>query len=199
MSNHVPSSPSVCLHSVCVSPAHRRKNIGSRLLREYISRLESARKNGSASYERILLLTHQELRPFYEGVGFEWVGKSEVVHGSRPWFEMRKSLTGSPPPHTSSQTATLLPTRQGGSSGQELPSGVWEAMQRSSRNRPTFRLLSSFPGGILDVVNEDQENKLDLICPREGCGSVILNSKVAKRVKRAGVQVSVSLSLLSLP
>lgn len=195
MSNHVPSSPSVCLHGLCVSSNYRRGNIGSGLLREYISRMESARKDGSESYERILLITHEELRPFYEKASFEWVGKSDIVHGSRPWFEMRRSLTGLPPP-TSSPS---LPPAQI-DLPQALPPGAWEALQRPSRSGPAPRLLSSFSGGAVDIISQGEEtggtalNKFNLICPREGCGSIILTSGVAKWVERPGVQVSVLLT-----
>ena len=92
MSEHTyPSRVSVCIHAVCVSPSYRRKGVGVRLLREYITRLECAtRQDGSRSYKQALLITHEDLRPFYEEAGFEWLGKSDVVPGSRPWFEMRK-------------------------------------------------------------------------------------------------------------
>src|ERR1700710_1432843 len=70
MYTHIPNSPSVCIHSVCVSPPHRRKGVGVALLREFVKRLEGG---ASHNYERVLLITHEELRLFYEAAGFEWV------------------------------------------------------------------------------------------------------------------------------
>ncbi|EDQ99848.1 uncharacterized protein LACBIDRAFT_148888, partial [Laccaria bicolor S238N-H82] len=87
MSTHVPNSSSVCIHSVCVSATHRKQGTGLRLLKEYISRLQNARKAGQP-YQRVLLITHEELRSFYEKAGFEWLGASSVVHGTKPWYDM---------------------------------------------------------------------------------------------------------------
>jgi len=87
MANHVSGASSVCLYSVNVTPAHRRKGIASAMLREYISRVSAM-----GTYDRILLITHEELRPLYERVGFEFVGPSSVQLGSKPWYEMRKIL-----------------------------------------------------------------------------------------------------------
>jgi len=179
MSHHVPSSSSVCIHAVCITPDHRGKGLGVHLLREYVTRLESVTCNdGSKSYERALLITHEELRPFYEAAGFEWLGKSDVVHGSRSWFEMRKVLGTSDEPK--------LPQ------GQSIPPGIWEALQRPSRNRHMTRSLASF-GGISDVCADNAgsvSNKFDLLCPRDECSSVILKAGVAKWVERASVQAS---------
>ncbi|TBU28857.1 hypothetical protein BD311DRAFT_627114, partial [Dichomitus squalens] len=91
MSKHIPGSSLVCIHSVCVALEHRRQKVGLGLLQEYVSRLSTSR-NDSKPDARILLISHEELRSFYEQAGFEWVGQSAVVHGSQPWFEMRKEF-----------------------------------------------------------------------------------------------------------
>jgi len=192
MSTHVPHSSSVCIHSICVSPDHRRKGVGSHLLREYVSRLENTRKDGSAPYERILLITHEDLRPFYEKCGFEWIGRSEVVHGSRTWFEMRKILDCFPRSPPSTQTSVSLPPAQDHCHDQQIPPGLWDVLQRPSRDRPQVRLLSSFSGRMADVLVSDagsRVNKFDVLCPRNGCASVILKHGVAKLVERSAVQM----------
>ncbi|KAJ7100605.1 acyl-CoA N-acyltransferase [Mycena belliarum] len=171
MATHVPGSSSVCIHSVCVSPACRRQGIALQLLREYIVRLETAHREKSAPYERVLLITHSNLRQLYEKAGFQWVGPSAVVHGSEPWFEMRIIL---------------------GSVAQRMPQGVLEALQRPSRN-PVPQLFSSFPGGVTEVSSAESAgilvNKYDLLCPRTDCGSVILKSGVAKLTEAPSVQM----------
>ena len=195
MSTHVPYSSSVCIHSVCVSSAHRRKGVGLKLLQEYVSRLEIPRKDKSAPYARVLLITHEELRSFYEKAGFEWVGKSEVVHGSRPWFQMRKVLGASSPPPVPAQATAASHPAQVHSQGQQLPPGLWDTLQRPSRNKPIPLQLSSFAGGVRDVTTSDSDqqrtpvNKFDLLCPRGDCGSIILRQGVAKLVERTSVQV----------
>ncbi|KDQ52883.1 hypothetical protein JAAARDRAFT_162370 [Jaapia argillacea MUCL 33604] len=183
MSNHIPgpASQSVCIHSVCVSSDQQRKGLGTRLLREYVKRLESGE---AGEVKRILLIVHEELRGFYEGAGFEWVGKSEVVHGSRPWFEMRKVLSTG----VAVEPASVVPSTH-------IPPGLWEALQNSSaRSRPVGRLLSTFANGTLDVGTDNSDqlqpfNKYDLLCPRAGCGSVILKSGVGRLVERASIQL----------
>ncbi|KAF7324804.1 hypothetical protein MKEN_00522200 [Mycena kentingensis (nom. inval.)] len=168
MSTHVPGASSVCIHSVCVDAAHKRQGLGLRLLREYIARLQAAEK-----YERILLITHEPLRDFYEKAGFEWLGPSQVVHGTLPWFEMRIILQ---PPTQSSPP----------------PPGVYEALLQPSNPNPSgTRDLSSFAGGVADVASESL-NKYDLLCPRSGCGSVILKNGVGKLVERPSIQIDLS-------
>ena len=182
MSEHVPGGYSVCIHSVCVSGDHQRKGIGSALIKEYIARLEKGNTDGSWSYRRILLITHDHLRPFYESVGFEWLGKSDVVHGSKPWYEMRRDL------HSGTDSDTSP------SQIQQLPPGILEALQRRQNIVRSPRPLSSFPNGIADLTNTDQKegilvNKFDLLCPKANCGSVILKSGVAKWVEHSSIQV----------
>lgn len=190
MSTHVPNSSSVCIHSVCVSAAHRKQGIGLRLLKEYISRLQNARKVGQP-YQRVLLITHEELRSFYEKAGFEWYGVSSVVHGTKPWYDMRLNLTDEP---TQGEVSTSIPPTQ--VDDQHLPPGIWEALQRRTGDRPMARLISDFHHGIEDLITSNPSeqglslNKFDLLCPRNGCGSVILKSGAGSWVERASVQVS---------
>ncbi|KAF8154696.1 acyl-CoA N-acyltransferase [Crassisporium funariophilum] len=185
LTTHIPGSSSVCIHSVCVSGTHRHQGIGLALLKEYISRLEQANIDGSAKYERVLLITHENLRGFYEQGGFEWVGPSPIVHGSKPWFEMRRNLT------RGDSTELSKPVH----SETQLPPGVWEALQRRPDIIPSSRQISDFPNGLADVLTADgkkqgvSHNKFDLLCPRAGCGSIILKNGVGEWVERSSVQL----------
>ena len=184
MSTHEPQGSSVCIHAVCVTPVHRRKGIALGLLKEYLARLEHARADG-AQYERVLLITHADMRSLYEKAGFEWLGRSAVTHGALPWYEMRKVLESKP----------LIPAKV-----PSVPPGLWEAFeQASTRPRPTARLLSAYPKGLLDVTQHAPSssavtNKFDLLCPRPGCGCVILKSGVAGLVERESVEMEPSSS-----
>lgn len=175
MSEHVPDGTSVCVHAVCVTSDLRRRGVALGLLKEYIARLQNARLFG-APYERILLITHEDMRSLYEQAGFEWQGESKVVHGPDPWYEMRITLTPPPPP-------------------QSVPSGLWEALQRSStRKVPVARLFASFAGGVGDLGQRETSsseitNKFDLLCPRQGCGSIVLKNGVAALADRESVQI----------
>ncbi|KAF9004608.1 acyl-CoA N-acyltransferase [Cyathus striatus] len=188
MSTHIPSGSSVCIHSVCVAPQYRHKGVASLLLNEYASRLQKAHQAG-APYERLLLITHDDLIPLYEKAGFTMLGRSSVVHGSKPWFEMRRNLSASVPA-IPNQDISGLPPAQVGSDG--MPPGLWEALKSSTRNRQSGRLIHSFENGIAGVLTDNtggSENKFDLLCPRDGCGSLILKAGVAKWVERASVQM----------
>jgi len=190
MSEHVPGGSSVCIHSVCVSSDHRRKGIGLALIEEYIARLERGNTDGSWSYRCLLLITHDHLRGFYEHAGFKWSGKSNVVHGSKPWYEMRRELQTGPfntamdsPQNFSSQT-------------QQLQHGILAALQRRPNTVHLSRLLSDFPNGIPDLTNMDREgvlvNKFDLLCPKANCGSIILKKGVGMWAERSSIQLQPS-------
>ncbi|KAE9394079.1 Mss4-like protein [Gymnopus androsaceus JB14] len=76
------------------------------------------------------------------------------------------------------------------------PAGLWEALQASSsKPRPKSHLLSSFPNAIADVsdsTDSETTNQYDLLCPREGCGSVILKKGVARLKERESLQIEPS-------
>ncbi|KAI0051600.1 Mss4-like protein [Auriscalpium vulgare] len=172
MSTHVPGSRSVCIHGVCVDSSYRHRGIATALLKEYLRRLEGANKeSGETKYERALLIVHEDIRAFYEGAGFEWVGKSDVVHGSKPWYEMRWVAPEQP---------------------QQIPAGVWEALQNqsaSSSGAPSGNLLHAFSGGLLDVVDKedgDARNKYPLLCV--SCGSLILLKGVGVLKERENME-----------
>ncbi|KXN81928.1 hypothetical protein AN958_03394 [Leucoagaricus sp. SymC.cos] len=97
MSVHVPSSPSICVHSVVLLESYRKKGIGIQMLREYLLRIQ--RQNSTPQGEnllgkpqRVLLVTHDNVRPFYEKAGFICKGKSDVVLGAGVWYEMSFDL-----------------------------------------------------------------------------------------------------------
>jgi hypothetical protein len=156
--------------------------------------LEKSINENDATYERILLLTHEELRTFYEKAGFVWLGPSNVRHGSRAWFEMRRDLTLSSRPGLSAKDQVEIPEQmiQGNVS---LPLNILEALRRPEDRVPTGRLISDFHHALSDLLEVDDSrpgnpvNKFDLLCPRLQCGSIILKRGVGRWVERSGVQV----------
>jgi GNAT superfamily N-acetyltransferase len=190
MSTHVPDSSAVCIHSVCVAKSHQRNGIGLALLKEYIHRLESRNVNG-VKYHRVLLITHEELRPFYELAGFEWRGPSSVVHGSRAWFEMRRDLKL--PSRSNSSKETPERMIQGHAS---IPSNILDALGRPKDKILAGKLISDFHHGLSDLLELDDAspgisvNKYNLVCSRAECGSLVLKKGAAKWVERASVQAS---------
>ena len=129
-----------------------------------------------------MLFRSDLLRGFYESAGFEWLGKSNVVHGSKPWYEMRRDLN--------SRMDQELPSQI-----QQLPPGIWDALQRRPNAVRLSRLLSDFPNGVADLTCTDGRegvlvNKFDLLCPKINCGSAILKNGVGTWVERSSIQVS---------
>ncbi|KAJ8594731.1 Mss4-like protein [Rhizopogon salebrosus TDB-379] len=82
-------------------------------------------------------------------------------------------------------------------SQQSLPPGALEALLLPSNtgNRSAIRKLSDFDQGVLAVstsLDTDQgvsTNKFDLLCPRSGCGSIILKAGVGRWVESVSVEL----------
>ncbi|CAG8511627.1 7347_t:CDS:2 [Paraglomus occultum] len=75
MSQHEANGKTVCVHSVCVDKLFRRRGVATRLVTEYVRRMKEGR------YERIALISHDYLIPFYENLGFKLIGESKIQHG----------------------------------------------------------------------------------------------------------------------
>ncbi|CAG8632893.1 10099_t:CDS:2 [Paraglomus brasilianum] len=74
MSQHEAKGKTVCVHSVCVDNMFRRRGVATRLVTEYVRRMKEE------NYERIVLISHEYLIPFYENLGFKLVGESKIQH-----------------------------------------------------------------------------------------------------------------------
>jgi len=92
MSIHVPFSRSICIHSVCLLESYRRKGVGLKMMQEYLSRVQqyclTDEVFSKGKPDRVLLVTHDDVRPFYEQAGFVCRGRSDVVLGKGVWYEM---------------------------------------------------------------------------------------------------------------
>ena len=53
------------------------------LMKSYMSRIE-----GAGIADRVALLAHNDLVPFYESLGFKKVGESEAKFGGGRWVDM---------------------------------------------------------------------------------------------------------------
>ncbi|RKP27596.1 hypothetical protein SYNPS1DRAFT_12437 [Syncephalis pseudoplumigaleata] len=99
MTQHDPRGKTVCIHSVCVASAHRRKGIALALLREYEHRLRQANAKYALAthadqnrYDKVALIAHEHLIPLYQQAGYALIGASSVEHGPDPWFELHLVL-----------------------------------------------------------------------------------------------------------
>ncbi|THH07645.1 hypothetical protein EW145_g3244 [Phellinidium pouzarii] len=179
-----PANAAVCVHAVGVSPPFRQRGVARALMEASVARLRTTR-----AYE--MLLCDGGLRALYEEVGCECVGESE--NGGRPWSEMR--VVGP-------ATAAELGIGKGSGLDGLLEAGA--GVGSAGGGNPVGR-IASFTGveleyGIGDVVTLDQSgsvsdggvNKYVLLCPRSGCGCVILRDGVGKLIQKDAIELEPS-------
>ncbi|GAA5918327.1 hypothetical protein JCM5296_005605 [Sporobolomyces johnsonii] len=156
MSRHDPAAPYVAIHSVCIDPSQRRKGVALGLLDEYLRRL--AHMDGVKGAR---LISHEELIPLYQKAGFELVGKSDVVHGGQPWFELKVDFPPSP-----SSSSPLVDEAQ------------------SDTLRSPGKRLAPHSGAIEQLVDPQTGlNTADLYCPRAECRCLLLRRGTGKWVR----------------
>lgn len=80
---HDEYSGTIAVHSLAVLPEHQGKQVGTTLMKSYIQRIKEA-----SIAERIVLITHDSLIPYYEGFGFENRGPSPCQFGGGGWYDM---------------------------------------------------------------------------------------------------------------
>lgn len=92
MTTHNPRGTTLCVHSVCVSPEHRRRGFGAAALSNYVREWIVNHRGGDATraVKSIRLLCKEHLIAFYANHGgFELIGPSDVVHGADLWYDMK--------------------------------------------------------------------------------------------------------------
>ncbi|KZT54271.1 acyl-CoA N-acyltransferase [Calocera cornea HHB12733] len=190
MSSHDPSGTTVALHSLCVSPTHRRLGIGRALLEEYAKR---AREGAMGGVQRIALLSRASLRELYKQVGFKEIGESEVQHGQEKWYDMVLDLNPAEEDVQAPAEAAAVP---GGADLQSIPGAAVPASGGTEPDPPTMdgptqaqviaallaertrppapdsRTAATIPAG--ELTDARGRNVQRLRCLRPGCGSLIL-------------------------
>ena len=76
MTNHEPLGRILVIHSVTIKESMRRLKLGTRMLREYITRMKD-----ELSIDQILLLSKANMLTFYVDCGFHLGCLSDVCHG----------------------------------------------------------------------------------------------------------------------
>lgn len=173
MATHEPDGTHVAIHSVCVAPTHRHRGVASALLREYLARLvatpaapAAAEGNRFPRIEAALLIAHPELVPLYERAGFTVVGPSAVVHGAKPWVELRREIRV--------PAAAAAPVAA--EAADQRPGDAAAAREEGAVRSPG-RLLAYFQGGMEDLVDpKNGTNKVNLYCPRAECRCLLLRA-----------------------
>lgn len=91
---HQEHGRTLSIHSLAALPEFKGRGLGKIVMKSYIQRMES-----SGIADRIALLTHDPLVGYYEALGFQNIGKSEVSFGGGGWndmvYEISKQQPGS--------------------------------------------------------------------------------------------------------
>ena len=91
LKNHE-SGNTIAIHSLVIEPSHQKKNLATLLLTDFIQKL-SHQEVGN----KIVIIAHEPLIPFYERVGFKVVGENQDVvknqeFAKSKWFDMEREL-----------------------------------------------------------------------------------------------------------
>ncbi|KAG8631962.1 hypothetical protein KVT40_001102 [Elsinoe batatas] len=84
---HKEDGRTICIHSLAVLPEFQGRGLGKLLLRSYIQRME-----GSGVADRVAIIAHEKLVPWYEGMGFESKGQSPVEFAGGKWVDLSLDL-----------------------------------------------------------------------------------------------------------
>ncbi|KAJ5651272.1 uncharacterized protein N7484_004995 [Penicillium longicatenatum] len=80
---HEEGGRTIAIHSLAVLPEHQGKQVGSTLMKSYIHRIREAQ-----IADRIAIIAHDHLVPFYESFGFESHGPSKCQFGGGGWVDL---------------------------------------------------------------------------------------------------------------
>jgi len=80
---HREDGRTICLHSLAVLPNFQGKSLGRTLLAAYIGMM-----NGAGIADRIALIAHEDMVPFYERLKFVNKGPSKAEFGGGNWIDM---------------------------------------------------------------------------------------------------------------
>ncbi|KAL1976914.1 hypothetical protein VTN31DRAFT_3196 [Thermomyces dupontii] len=89
---HEDQGGTIAIHSLAVVPQHQHKKVASTLMKSYIERIRE-----SKIADRLALLAHDNLIPFYESLGFENRGPSSCTFGGGGWYDMVLEFSNVPP------------------------------------------------------------------------------------------------------
>ncbi|KAL4875309.1 hypothetical protein BJY04DRAFT_166557 [Aspergillus karnatakaensis] len=80
---HDENGSTIAIHSLAVLREHQGKQVASTLMKSYIQRIREA-----AIADRIVLISHDHLVPFYLSLGFENRGPSKCQFGGGGWTDL---------------------------------------------------------------------------------------------------------------
>jgi predicted N-acetyltransferase YhbS len=84
---HKEEGRTLCIHSLAVLPQYSGRGLGKTLMKAYLQRMEA--QNVA---DRVALITHEGLIPYYEKFGFKSLGKSKAEFAGGGWYDMIREL-----------------------------------------------------------------------------------------------------------
>nr|OQO19851.1 hypothetical protein B0A51_11762 [Rachicladosporium sp. CCFEE 5018] len=78
----------VCIHSLAVLPKFQGQGLGKTLIKAFVARLQV-----QDVAERVALIAHEHLVPFYTALGFESQGPSKAQFGGGGWIDMVQQIS----------------------------------------------------------------------------------------------------------
>lgn len=86
------SSNTIAIHSVVILPEYQKKNLATLLLTDYIQKMSN-----QEIADRIVVIAHEPLLPFYERIGFQLIGenlnvKKDPEFSKIKWCDMVREL-----------------------------------------------------------------------------------------------------------
>lgn len=84
---HIENSRYIGIHSLVVHPDWQNKNLGTLLMHDYIQKLSNQDLG-----DKVSIIAHNNLIPFYEKIGFNNLGASECQFAGSKWFDLSMDL-----------------------------------------------------------------------------------------------------------
>lgn len=87
LTGHHELSRTIGVHSVCISPTWKGKNLGTLMLHDYVQKLSNQDLG-----DQIVIIVHPGLIKFYSKIGFVNLGLSECTFAGTEWYDMAIDL-----------------------------------------------------------------------------------------------------------
>jgi len=84
---HIEGSRVVGIHSLVIDPEWQGKNLGTLLMHDYIQKLSNQDLG-----DKVVIIAHKELIPFYEKIGFNNLGESDCKFAGSAWYDLAIDL-----------------------------------------------------------------------------------------------------------